>query len=322
MTGSRTCCVPTSETAPSLIPAAAVPPDAGCRAPDAAMIMLAGGTFRMGSNDALARPADGEGPVRPVTLAPFWMDRYAVSNADFAGFVAATGYVTVAERQGWSFVFGGLLPDDFPPTRGVAGAPWWRLVEGADWRHPEGPHSHLDQRSNHPVVHVAWHDAAAYAAWAGKRLPAEAEWEFAARGGLDAMRFPWGDDLTPDGEHRMNVWQGVFPTVNTAEDGWCGTCPVDAFPPNGHGLYNMTGNVWEWCADWFDTHWHRTAPRVNPQGPPYGQARVMKGGSYLCHISYCARYRPAARTGSSPDSTTGHTGFRCARDVEEARTSP
>ena len=159
--------------------------------------------------------------------------------------------MTEAERFGWSFVFAGLLPDDFPPTEAVAAAPWWRKVEGADWRHPEGPHSGLDERLDHPVVHVSWNDAAAYCAWAGKRLPTEAEWERAARGGLEGGVFPWGDELEPGGEHRMNVWQGDFPARNTLADGFLGTAPVDAFEPNGLGLFNATGNVWEWTADWF-----------------------------------------------------------------------
>jgi formylglycine-generating enzyme required for sulfatase activity len=281
------------------------------------MVRLPGGTFLMGAEDGLAYPADGEGPVRDVTLSPFWIDRCAVSNADFARFVADTGHVTDAERLGWSFVFAGLLPDDFPATRGVAAAPWWRQVFGASWRRPEGPHSHLDGRADHPVVHVSWFDVAAYAAWAGKRLPTEAEWEYAARGGLSAKVYPWGDQLAPGGVPRANTWQGVFPTENTCEDGFYGTCPVNAFPPNGFGLFNVVGNVWEWCGDWFSTGWRRGVSARDPLGPPDGEERVLKGGSYLCHASYCARYRPAARMGSSPDSTAGNAGFRCARDVND-----
>ena len=211
---------------------------------------------------------DGEGPVRRLRLDPFWIDAYAVSNADFARFVEATEHVTEAERFGWSFVFGGLLPDDFPPTRGVAHAPWWRQAEGADWRRPEGPQSDLDGRLDHPVVHVSWNDVQAYCTWAGKRLPTEAEWEYAARGGLEGKLFPWGDELEPGGEHRMNVWQGAFPADNTAADGFYGTCPVDAFPPNGFGLHNMTGNVWEWCADWFHPDFHTRDTRANPRDLP------------------------------------------------------
>ena len=278
------------------------------------MVRLEGGEFLMGTNDPIGFPADGEGPVRAVTLKPFWIDAYAVDNARFAAFVEATGYITDAERYGWSFVFGGLLPDDFEPTRGAAQAPWWRQVFGASWRQPEGPHSSIVGRMNHPVVHVSWSDAASYCAWAGTRLPTEAEWEYAARGGLEQKRYAWGDELKPDGEWRCNIWQGTFPSHNTLEDGYLGTAPVDSFPPNGFGLHNVSGNVWEWCSDWFHSGFHAHGQRDNPTGPPSGQAKVMRGGSYLCHDSYCNRYRVAARSSNTPDSSTGNTGFRCARD--------
>jgi len=257
---------------------------------------------------------DGEGPPHAIELAPFWIDACAVSNADFAAFVDETGRVTEAERFGWSFVFAGLLPDIFPDTRAVASAPWWRQVFGADWRHPDGPQSSLEGRMDHPVVHVSHDDALAFCAWAGKRLPTEAEWEYAARGGLERRAFPWGDDLEPGGKHRMNVWQGAFPGENTCADGWYGTAPVDAFPPNGYGLHNMTGNVWEWVADWFDAGYYARSPRRAPAGPDGGTHRVMRGGSYLCHESYCRRYRVAARSANTPDSSTGNLGMRCARD--------
>jgi len=277
-------------------------------------MVLLGGTFVQGSEDEWAYPGDGEGPLREVEVRPYWIDRYSVSNADFAAFVDASGYETEAERFGWSFVFAGLLPGDFPPTQAVAQAPWWRKVEGASWRRPEGPHSTIEASADHPVVHVSWNDAAAYCAWAGKRLPTEAEWEHAARGGLEGKVFPWGDEREPGGEHRMNVWQGAFPAENTLADGHYGTSPVDAFPPNGHGLYNTTGNVWEWVGDWLSTIFRPHDKRRNPRGPTQGTNRVQKGGSYLCHHSYCRRYRVAARMGSTPDSSTGNTGFRCARD--------
>jgi sulfatase modifying factor 1 len=264
------------------------------------MVTIEGGPFLMGSEDVLSYPADGEGPVRLRSVRSFRIDATTVTNSDFSDFVRATGYVTEAERWGWSFVFGGLLPDDYPPTRGVVQAPWWRQVEGARWSQPEGPHSSVAERLDHPVVHVSWDDAMAYSVWAGKRLPTEAEWECAARGGLVQKQFPWGDELVPAGGHRMNVWQGTFPTHNTLDDGWLGTCPADALPPNGFGLHNMTGNVWEWCADPFDT-----------------AHRVMRGGSYLCHESYCRRYRVAARSGSAPDSSAGNVGFRCVADLAE-----
>jgi formylglycine-generating enzyme len=278
------------------------------------MVLLAGGTFRMGSDDDLAYADDGEGPPHVVELDPFWIDACAVSNIDFAGFVRETGHVTTAERFGWSFVFAGLLPAEHPETRGVAAAPWWRQVFGADWRHPEGPHSSVDDRLDHPVVHVCHEDATAYCRWAGRRLPTEAEWELAARGGLDGRLFPWGDELEPGGEHRMNVWQGGFPETNTLGDGYYGTAPVDAFAPNELGLYNVTGNVWEWVADWFDPAYYGHSPRHAPEGPEHGTHRVMRGGSYLCHASYCRRYRVAARSANTPDSSTGNLGFRCARD--------
>jgi sulfatase modifying factor 1 len=282
------------------------------------MVLLEGGEFLMGEAGPWAYPGDGEGPVRRIRLDAFRIDPRAVSNAEFAAFVEQTGHVTEAERFGWSFVFAGLLPDDFPPTRGVAHAPWWRQVEGADWRRPEGPQSNLDERADHPVVHVSWTDAQAYCEWAGKRLPTEAEWEYAARGGLEGKLFPWGDALEPGGEHHMNVWQGAFPSENTCADGFLGTCPVDAFAANGHGLHNMTGNVWEWCADWYSPDFHTRDRRTNPQGPPRGANRSTRGGSYLCHASYCRRYRVAARNSLEPQSTTGNTGFRCVSDALEA----
>ena len=267
----------------------------------------------MGSSDALSYADDGETP-REVALDAFRISPHAVTNAEFAEFVEATGHRSECERLGWSFVFAGLLPDDFPDTRGVAHAPWWRQVFGADWRHPEGPGSDVSGRPDHPVIHVSWNDATTYCKWAGSRLPTEAEWEFAARGGLEGKAFPWGDELEPGG-HRMNVWQGTFPGHNTMEDGFYGTAPVDAFPANGLGLHNTTGNVWEWTADRFDTASRTTSPVRNPVGPQAGDFRVIKGGSYLCHESYCRRYRVAARQGDGPDSSAGNVGFRCAADA-------
>jgi formylglycine-generating enzyme required for sulfatase activity len=257
---------------------------------------ITGGSARIGSDDP---DHPEEWPVREVVLAAYRIATCAVTNAEFAGFVAATGHRTDAERFGSSFVFGGLLPDDFPPTRGVASAPWWREVHGADWAHPEGPHSDVGERQDHPVVHVSRTDAEAYAAWCGARLPSEAEWEHAARGGLEGQPFPWGEELEPGGEHRMNVWQGTFPSHDTAADGWRGTCPVGAFAPNAFGLHNTTGNVWEWCAG----SWAATDP-----------SGVSRGGSYLCHASYCRRYRVSARQSQSPDSSAGNVGFRLAAD--------
>ena len=282
------------------------------------MVRIPGGPFLMGSEDGDAFPDDGEGPVREVSVDAYHIDPKAVTNAQFATFVKATGYVTDAERFGWSYVFNAFVRGEAARhvVDGVVPqAPWWLAVEGATWRAPEGPGSDVARRQNHPVVHVSWQDADAYARWAGKRLPTEAEWEKAARGGLSQARFPWGDDFTPRGQHRCNTWQGEFPRVNTGADGHLGTAPVNAYRPNAFGLYNTSGNVWEWCSDWFSAGWHAVAnpaTRTNPQGPPDGPGRVMRGGSYLCHVSYCNRYRVAARTMSSPDSSTGHTGFRCA----------
>ncbi|MGZ4755787.1 MAG: formylglycine-generating enzyme family protein [Acidimicrobiia bacterium] len=278
------------------------------------MVHLEGGTFSMGSSEADGYPDDGEGPVHSVTLRPFSISPTTVTNAQFRDFVGQTGHVTAAQTFGWSFVFGGLLPDDFEDTAGVAAAPWWRRVFGADWAHPEGPQSEIADRDDHPVVHVSWDDALAYCAWAGSRLPTEAEWEYAARGGLEQQRFPWGQDLEPEGAHRMNVWQGKFPVENTCADGWYGTAPVETYPPNGYGLHNTTGNVWEWCADWFGADYYASSPELDPAGPRSGTHRVMRGGSYLCHDSYCNRYRVAARSGNTPDTSTGNLGFRCARD--------
>lgn len=275
-------------------------------------VTIPGTTFAMGSDDPAGYPSDGEGPVRDVTLASFEISTTAVSNADFAGFVDATGFRTVAHQTGSAFVFGGLLPDDFPPTQGVASAPWWRLVEGATWDRPEGPQSTIDDRPHHPVVHVAWTDAVAYCEWSESRLPTEAEWECAARGGIHQARYPWGDDKIVGEAHKTNVWQGTFPADNTLDDGWYGTAPVDSYEPNGYGLYNMVGNAWEWCADWFDPAFHTTEQRLNPTGPPHGSHRVMRGGSYLCHESYCFRFRVAARSANMPDASTGNLGFRTA----------
>jgi len=267
------------------------------------LLDIPGGTFRMGTDDPAGFPADGEGPVRTVEVAPFRISAQPVTNEAFGSFIAATDYRTDADRWGWSFVFAGLLPDDFSPTQGAAAAPWWRRVEGARWDRPEGPQSDLDGRGEHPVVHVSWHDAEAYCRWSGSRLPTEAEWEYAARGGLDQARYAWGDDLMPGGRHMANIWQGTFPSHNTLDDGYLGTSPVRTFPPNGYGLYDSAGNVWEWCADVFGP------------GPAAGKSRVIRGGSYLCHDSYCNRYRVAARSSNTPDSTTGNMGFRVAADA-------
>jgi sulfatase modifying factor 1 len=279
-----------------------------------AMVPLPGGTFLMGTDYADGFPRDGEGPVRSIQLDAFLIDRHPVTNARFQQFIEATGYRTDAERFGWSFVFWAHIPQkrfyDLV-TDTVEAAPWWCQVPGASWSTPEGPGSNISKRGDHPVVHVSWNDAVAFCKWSGQRLLTEAEWEYAARGGLEQKLYPWGDKLRPGGEHRCNIWQGEFPKEDTGDDGYKGTCPVEAFPANGFGLSSITGNVWEWCADWFDAEFHKTGPTVNPTGPPEGAEKAMKGGSFLCHKSYCNRYRVAARTSNTPDSSTSNIGFRC-----------
>lgn len=281
------------------------------------MVYIPGGEFLMGTDQKEGFPADGEGPVREVIINPFYMDTYAVTNAQFAEFVNDTGYKTEAEVFGWSFVFYQLISKEVAKTvkNQVASTPWWWVVEGAYWKKPEGVDSSIDNRMDHPVIHISWNDAMKYCEWAGKRLPTEAEWEFAARGGLKQKIYPWGDELTPNGDHLCNIWQGNFPHVNTKLDGYLSTAPVSAFPPNGYGLYNIVGNVWEWCADWFSPTFHVSDTGDNPKGPPTGQTKVMRGGSYLCHHSYCNRYRVAARSSNTPDSSTGNLGFRCVKDI-------
>jgi sulfatase modifying factor 1 len=278
------------------------------------MLRLDGGPFYMGSESPESFPMDGEGPVRRVTVSPFYISKYALTNQQFAEFVRETHHSTEAERFGWSFVFRNHVEKR---CRGPAapGTPWWVRVDGADWAHPEGPESSIRDRPHLPVVHVSWHDAMAYCAWAGHRLPTEAEWEYASRAGFDQKTYPWGDELAPTGRHMCNIWQGEFPDFDSGEDGFTTVAPVDAFEPNGFGLYNSVGNVWEWCADYFDPAWHREATRLDPTGPASGETRVMKGGSYLCHQSYCWRYRNAARIGTEPEASTGHMSFRVVRDV-------
>jgi sulfatase modifying factor 1 len=281
------------------------------------MIYLPGGMFLMGTNDQEGFPEDGEGPIREIELKPFYISPYVVSNQEFAAFIANTGYRTDAEVFGWSYVFHLFVNETAQQrvTNVAQRTPWWWVVEGADWAHPEGPDSGIANRLNHPVIHVSWNDAEAFCRWANKRLPTEAEWEYAARGGLVQKRYPWGDLLKPDNIHRCNIWQGKFPDVDHASDGYSGTAPVDSFPPNGFGLYNVSGNVWEWCSDWFSRDYSVKSGKIDPQGPSLGQAKSMRGGSFLCHKSYCNRYRVAARSANTPDSSSGNIGFRVVADV-------
>jgi len=314
------CCVPGKQRAAQLLQSRkeSAARERAVRGSTHGMVKLDGGEFLMGTDGPEANVQDGEGPVRKVTLAAFYIDLSPVTNLQFAEFTRATKYVTESERLAWSFVFQGHIPSgQFASLveQTVPGVSWWCKVKGADWRHPEGPDSSVEARGGFPVVHVSWNDAAAYCRWAGKRLPTEAEWEYAARGGLEQQLYPWGGELVPEGKHRCNVWQGEFPVLDLAEDGYAGTSPVDAFAPNNYGIYSITGNTWEWCADWFDATYHVMATRNNPVGPGQGNAKVMKGGSYLCHASYCNRYRVAARTSNTPDSATTNIGFRCVRDV-------
>ncbi|MFT4189262.1 MAG: formylglycine-generating enzyme family protein [Aeromicrobium sp.] len=290
------CCGPAADGRSAAAPVVEVA-CGGARGEPSGWVRLDGGTFLMGADDALAYPGDGEGPVREVTVEPFEIGATTVTVAEFAQFVEATGHVSDAERFGDSLVFVGSLPDDAPPTRAIASTQWWRVVPGASWRAPEGPGSTVEDRADHPVTHVSQRDALAYARWVGGRLPTEREWEFAARGGLVQQPYPWGGEREPDGERRMNTFEGRFPSAPSRP---VGTTPARSFAPNGYGLFNMTGNVWEWTSSPFSAR--------DPQP-------VLRGGSFLCHDSYCRRYRVSARIANTPDSSLSHTGFRLARSV-------
>ncbi|HWI80762.1 formylglycine-generating enzyme family protein [Ramlibacter sp.] len=309
------CCVPAR---PAAAPAGPVAAGAGVGAARAAagLLALAGGEFAMGADDREGFPADGEGPARRVSLRPFRIAAAAVTNAEFSAFVRATGYVTQAEEVGSSFVFYlQVAPALRAAIRQVpSGLPWWLEVADACWQRPAGPGSHIRDRMDHPVVHVSWHDTQAYCAWAGVRLPSEAEWEFAARGGLAGRRYPWGDEL--GGDPPCNIWRGAFP--NQPAPGWQpGTVPARSFAPNGLGLFNAAGNVWEWCADWFSPDYHRATAAADPLQTQETGRRSSRGGSFLCHDSYCNRYRVAARGSNTPDSSASNYGFRVAADAEQ-----
>ncbi|WP_017932889.1 formylglycine-generating enzyme family protein [Nocardioides sp. Iso805N] len=311
------CCVPGRDGDPDRQAAHAHGPDLldiGAR-PDGVhaieQVAVPAQEFAMGDAHGDGDRADGETPVHPVRVAAYGIDATSVTVADFAAFVDATGYVTEAESFGFSAVF--HLHLERADHDAVVGqppqTPWWLGVRGADWRHPGGPSSSVAGCDDHPVTHVSWNDAQAYCRWTGRRLPTEAEWECAARGGRPGERYPWGDELSTD-PWLANIFQGTFPTVDTAADGWSGTAPVRAFPAQGYGLFQMVGNVWEWCADWFAPDWYGRSPLDSPTGPQDGTMRVIRGGSFLCHDSYCNRYRSAARSANTPDSSTSNMGFR------------
>jgi sulfatase modifying factor 1 len=300
------------------------------------MVWIPSGTFYMGATNG----APDEMPQHLVTVNGFWMDKYEVTNEQFAKFVKATGYITVAERKPKAEDFPGAPAEALVPGSVVFDPPpnveslenhliWWQYRPGANWRHPDGPNSSIDGKEKLPVIHVCWQDADAFAKWAGKRLPTEAEWEYAARGSLDRKPFIWGDD--PNRKNKSaNIWQGKFPNQNLAEDGFATLAPVGSFAPNGYGLYDMAGNVWEWCADWYRPDYYAKSPAINPPGPPDsldpeepGMAKkVIRGGSYLCSDVYCSGYRPSARMKSSPDTGLSHTGFRCISTLPVALPAP
>ncbi len=306
------------------------------------MIMIPGGAFDMGTDDSQTR-AD-EQPKHKVTVDSFFIDEHEVTNAEFTAFVTATGYVTTAEKpismeelmkelpagspepdssllQAGSLVFS--PPDHAVPLDDVS--QWWTFVAGASWQHPEGPGSNITGKEHYPVIHISWDDAQAYAKWAGKRLPTEAEWEYAARGGLASQLYPWGNEALTTGKPKANTWNGHFPYENTKTDGFYGVAPVKSFASNGYGLYDMSGNVWEWCADWYDAEYYHHVPATahNPQGPakgfdpadPLAPKRVIRGGSFMCSDEYCSGYRVTARMKTTPTSGLMNLGFRCVRDI-------
>jgi sulfatase modifying factor 1 len=315
---TKSCCAASRDKTSNDLPAQAVKPSISIsEAYKKKMVRIEGREFMMGTESSEGFPQDGEGPVRKVKLNDFYISPYAVTNAEFKQFVDETNYVTEAEQFKWSYVFHLLVSNEIKASidKVPQGVPWWLPVQGAFWNQPEGPGTDVNERMNHPVIHVSWNDALAYCKWSGTRLLTEAEWEFASRGGLEQKTYPWGDLLKQDGQHRCNIWQGKFPDVNNASDGFIGTAPVDTYEPNGFGLYNMSGNVWEWCADWFTPGYHRETRSTNPRYIKPTGKRSMRGGSFLCHRSYCNRYRVAARSSNTPDSSTSNCGFRVAADV-------
>ncbi len=316
--------VVTGETIPVSSPILAVVVDSP------KMVFIAGGTFQMGTDDAAFADAR---PVHAVTVKGFWMDEHEVTNAEYAKFVQATNYVTVAESVLDPKDFPGIPPESLVPGSGVFSPPaqavnldnplqWWKYVPGASWKHPLGPSTNLRGLENYPVIHICYTDALAYATWAGKRLPTEAEWEFAAQGKKPGQKYYWGNELKPGGKWMANIYQGSFPDKNTGEDGFIGIAPVKSFAPNGYGLYDMDGNVWEWCNDFYRADYYSKSPASNPKGPadsydpdePEAVKRVQRGGSFLCSDAYCIRYRPGSRGKGEINSGSNNLGFRCVRD--------
>ncbi|MEZ6140109.1 MAG: formylglycine-generating enzyme family protein [Zavarzinella sp.] len=299
------------------------------------MVLIPAGKFTMGAD--FSDPSYG--PAHEVEISAFWLDRYEVTNKQFEEFVQSTGYKTIAERELFQKDFPNLPPEALKPfsicfkipdgtETGEGSPPWWQAVYGADWRHPDGPGSDIVGKELHPVVHISWDDAMAYCKWAKKRLPTEAEFEYACRGGLESHPYCWGNEVQgTNGKWFANTYQGFFPTKDTAEDGFAGLAPIASYPPNGYGLYDISGNAWEWCSDWFAREYYKVSPKKDPQGPETGEhathlhpstgpARVRRGGSYLCADDYCKRYVPYARDANPPNDAACHTGFRCARSVQ------
>ncbi|MBX3111949.1 MAG: formylglycine-generating enzyme family protein [Fimbriimonadaceae bacterium] len=312
------CAGPRRVRAGAQVPAPVTP------APPEGMVFVAGGTFTMGSDSGM----DDERPPHQVTVSPFYMDQHEVTNRQFAAFVTATGYVTEAERRPDPKAYPGVPAEKLVPGAAVFSAgKGWSYVPGADWRHPLGPKSDIQGKDDFPVVQVSWNDATAYARWAGKRLPTEAEWEFAATGGKAGSAYTWGDDDFDPKRPQANIWQGDFPSKDDKEDGYAGLAPVGRFPPTANGLSDMAGNVWEWCADWYRPDAYPASPSTDPSGPadsvdpqePGVPKRVMRGGSYLCAANSCVGYRPTARMKSSPDTGLCHVGFRCVRSASPPR---
>lgn len=288
---------------------------------DSKFVTIPAGEFLMGSDD-LFYPTDGEGPSRSVWVDEFQISQTTVTNSEFANFIEATGYETESEIYGWSYVFNGFI-DQTTSSKQVAGvaasAPWWLAIEGAYWFKPYGNSQTIESILDHPVVHVTHNDALEFCKWSGYLLPTEAQWEKASRGGLNGKLYPWGEDFLDGETHQANIWQGEFPQLNTGEDGYFGTAPANSYKPNNYGLYNTVGNVWEWTNDFWSARWHvpeNAETRNNPLGPKKTSGnRVLKGGSFMCHDSYCYRYRNSARTFNSPNTSTSHIGFRCVRSI-------